>query len=588
MSAAARGCPSPQRRALLGAALGGPLLALSGCVSIPTHGDVERADARPRRPDPSVEVAPQPPTAGASPLSVVTGFLQAMGYYQRDYAVARQYLTSAAQAQWQPEAGVSIYANNYFPSATEKNATLTAPLTGRLLGDSSYRPAGKQLSIDFGMVKQKGEWRIGKPPQGLLISQYDFDQFYHSFDLYFFEPHMSSLVPDPIYLPNGNQSATTLLTRLLQGPTDWLRPGVVSAIPAKTTLSVAAPVDPNGVVDVSLSDAVADLGDQQRSLVAAQFTWTLRQLSGVTGVRFSVNGAHWSVRRDEVNQVVPISALALDGPIAPQVSTQLVGATRDGVVKIDDTGGHLDPVSGPWAKTRNVSSLALTAEGATVAAVVGASLLVGPLADQQLKTFVSGERLLRPQYSRFGELWVVDSRTAGPSRFWRVVDDSVSTVATNGLGGGRVLAFRLSPDGLRLAVLQRRGSSIQLGIVLVNRSGTAPVLESWRTVGVYQSQGNALPVLSDVAWLDATSLMVLAAPDDNTQPSPYILTQDGSSSSSAGNPDQWNATMLAASPHEPPTVKVVLVGQNSQVWRYEDDYTWAKIATGVTTVAYAG
>lgn len=583
-----------RRRLLLGT-LTGTLAgtsagALSGCVTIPTSGGVEPADARPRQPNPQVEVAPEPPPPGSSPLDVVSGFLQAMAYYQPDYGVARQYLATPIRSGWHPESGVAIFANDYYPSATDTSATLQAPLAGRILADGSYESTGSQLNLDFGLVKESGEWRISKPPSGLLVSQYDFDQFYRTFNLYFFEPHMGSLVPDPIYLPNGNQTATTLMTRLLRGPTEWLRPAVVSALPAETTLSLSAPMDSAGVVDVSFSDAVASVSDQQRSLIAAQVTWTLKQLSGVTGVRFTVSGRHWAVPRDEVDQVVPVSALEMDGPIPQQVSTQLVGATDSGVVRIDDAGGRLARVEGPWGSTKGITSLAMTAEGSEVAGVINdVALKTAPLADAKVASSINGERLLRPEYSRFGELWTVDSRSQGPSEFWRIVDGKATRIHATALeGGGRVLAFRLSPDGVRMAIIQQREGTLQLGLVAVNRARANPVLSSWRAVGVYQPQGTPVRVLADVAWLDATTLMALGAPDATSQLSPYTTRQDGSSTKAAGNPDQWNAAMLASSPREPPAVRAVLKGAKGQVWRYEDDYTWVQIAEGLRTVAYAG
>jgi len=583
------------RRSLLAALVGTPVVLATGCVVIPTSGVVEQGDARPRQPDPSFEVKPAPPPSGASPLGVVTGFLQAMTYFQTDYGTAREYLTTPARAKWRPDDGVQIYANDHYPTATDKSASLVAPLTGRIGADRAYQAVDGELNLDLGLVKEDGQWRISRPTKGLLVSEYDFAQFYRAFNLYFFEPKLGSLVPDPIFLPSGNQSATALITWLLRGPTDWLRPAVVSAIPARTTLNLSAPVDSNGVVDVSLSDAVAGLTDAQRSMVAAQVTWTLRQLVGITGVTFQVNGTRWSVPRDEVDGVVRITALALQSPIAPGVSSQLVGASAAGVVRIEDNDGRQTPVDGPWGQTKHVSALALGAAGGEVSGVVGTALKTAALGGPPLKQVLAGELLLRPQYSRFGELWTIDSRSVQASRVWVIQEGKPRQLRAPGLaGGGRVLAFRVSPDGIRVAVVQQREGRVQLGLLLINRAGQLPVLQSWRGIDLSPAIGEPVRSISDVAWLDATTLMALGAPDRDSQNVPYITSQDGASTRAAGTPDQWNATMLAASPRDQdPTspgtsVKAVLLGQAGAVFQYEDDYTWSELGKGVTTVAFPG
>jgi len=575
------------RRTLLGGALVG-LVPLSGCVRIPTSGGIEPVDAEPRQADPSVAVAADPPQPGSAPLGIVTGFLQAMAYYQPDYARAREYLASGVRAKWRPEEGVRVFADNYYPTATDRSASLSAPVVGRIGADGSYRPTTGDISLDFGLVQEDREWRIGHPPPGLLVSQYDFAQFYQSYNLYFYEPTMTSLVPDPIFLPGGNQTATSLVTRLLRGPSDWLTAGVVSAMPGQTTLNVSAPISATGVVEVSFNDAIAGLNDQQRSQVAAQVTWTLRQISGVTGVRLLMNGTPWSVPRDEVDGVVPINALQFDGPVPPQLSSALVGATPAGVIRIEDNGQTTE-VPGTWARVKGISSLALSADGTGVAAVVGQALRTGRLDDSQPAQVVTGERLLRPQFARDGGLWTIDSRSGGGSVVWRVGNGGkAERVRAPALADGRVVAYRLSPDGVRMAVLLQRGSDVQLGLVLVNRSKTAPVLESWRTIALYLAQRDRVSQLTDVAWLDATNLMVLGAVGRTAPLGPYVTAQDGATTQSVGNPDQWNATMIAASPRDPAAVRAVLRGSGGQVWRYEDDFTWVQIADGVTTVAFPG
>ncbi len=136
---------------------------------------------------------------------------------------------------------------------------------GRVGSDLSYQQTGDQIRHDFRVTTDaNGEWRISNPPKGLLISQYLFSQFYQQVTIYFYDPSYTTLVPDPIYLPHGNQGATTLIQALLRGgPSQWLGPGgAVSAIPPQTRLSVnaAPPVSADQVVEVSLSEQISGLG----------------------------------------------------------------------------------------------------------------------------------------------------------------------------------------------------------------------------------------------------------------------------------------------------------------------------------------
>src|SRR5699024_9540994 len=108
---------------------------------------------------------------------------------------------------------------DYFPEVTDDSAMLEVPLVGRLSADRTYRGASGTLRLDFQLVQDRnGQWRISHPPEGLLITEYNFEQFYRPANLYYFEPGMGSLVPSPIYLPRSNLSASSLMRWLVNGP----------------------------------------------------------------------------------------------------------------------------------------------------------------------------------------------------------------------------------------------------------------------------------------------------------------------------------------------------------------------------------
>ncbi len=569
---------------------------LASCVSVPVSGPVEAGDAGAGPPDVPVEIAPEPPQSGASPKDIVEGFLQAMANYQSGYQVARLYLAQRVRESWRPENGVQIYADDY-PIPETDNPVLQAPLVGTVAADGSYSHQDeKNFTVNFGLVKDKsGEWRIGKPPHGLLMSQYYFNQFYRSLNLYFFDPGHRTVVPDPIYLPTGNQTATALLQALLRGPTNWLKPAVVSAIPAQTALNVSSPIDTEGIADISLSDPIATLNEEQRSQLAAQITWTLRQLGGITGIRLQINGNPFPVVRDQNAQgVIPIDAHRRYAPIPIQLSAQLMGIGKEGVVRVDEGGSRAESsaLPGPLGKMAQLpESLAVSTSGDEVAMVRGGGsvLLRGQVADVPPKVVlqqVSG--LLRPQFSRFDELWAVGRNAGGQQTFWMSSNGQPTQVAASAPKGSTVSAFRISPDGVRMVIVRQVKGKTELGLARINRSSKPVKIDGWHPIAINGDQTLTLSRILDVAWLNATSLMILAATvEDGNAFEPYVLDQDGSTIRVVGQSDDWRARALAISPREEES-RAMLLGDKGIIWRYQDESRWENFGEGFTAIAYPG
>ncbi|MFW6599415.1 LpqB family beta-propeller domain-containing protein [Propionibacteriaceae bacterium Y2011] len=581
---------------LLCVALVGTLLA--GCVNVPTSGEVQPVEASGRAQDPRIEIHVDPPQPGASPRIIVSGFLQAMADYQPNYEVAREYLTEEVRDTWRPESGVQVVANNYVPTITEDSAAFEAPLVGVLGADDAYRSAsGEQVNHDFQLRRNAdGQWRISNPPEGLLMTQYDFEQFYRLVNLYFFEPGFTALVPDPIYVPRSNLSATTLVQRMLRGPTDWLRPAVISAYPERAT-TISVPVDASGVAEISVSDAVAGLSDQQRTALAAQTVWTLRQLAGVRGVRFLLNGSPYVIR-GAVDQVVAIDSHATYGPVSTLTSTQLFVATDAGLARLDDGADQPTPalVEGPLGRIGPIDSMGISLSGDQAAVVTGGGtqLLAGMLGNSEPTVVLADvEGLQRPQYTRYDELLVL-GRDDGSPVLWHVTGDVVQTVTVELPEGARIEELRIAPDGVRAAVIiSNAAGDRSLGLMRLSRAG-GPKLSGFRPVGLPLPQGTALSALVDVVWSEPTTLVVLGAETTDSQLRPYLLNQDGTSLTAIGTSDDWQARRLAASQRrgsssvEPVAEKLTLLGERGRVWRYEDNYSWAPIAEGIRAVTYPG
>ncbi len=76
----------------------------------------------------------------------------------------------------------------------------------------------------------------------------------------------------------------------------------------------------------------------------------------------------------------------------------------------------------------------------------------------EVHTVLSEARnLLRPQFSGSGELWAL-SGSGSDQRMWLLTADKrIEVSAEKVLGRGEVTAFRISPDGARIALIRKSG-----------------------------------------------------------------------------------------------------------------------------------
>ena len=570
-------------------------LALAGCVAVPTQGPVEKVEGQQPSCQNCVNVDVAPPAAGATPLQVVQGYLRANSNYQPNFYVAKKYLTKAAAQSWSPEDGASIYTGTL--TGSNDNVVLDATVIGTLGEDRTYTARDRKVSIDFGVVKEDGEWRIGKPPSGLLVEQYSFASFYQPYNLYFVGSG-GVLVPDPIYLPSlRSQSTTTsvLMKGLLAGPSAWLKPAVTSAIPAGTALSVDAVTVVDGIATVPLSNQVMSLNDAQRTSMAAQVVYTLKQVPGVESVVFMVN--QQPMRIPGTNSAdFSISSTALGSAVDPipfVTGDQLYVARNDGVRQFDPNAaapGGGRALAGPLGDGRiKVQQLAVTVSDTDLAAVTdgGTTLRRSSTAGGSPSTLLPGTArgLIRPQFSRFGELWALGQpATGGAQRFWVFSGDKQVAVETPLLDGTDTVAFRVSPDGSRLALVRRTNGQTELGLAKISRTADNIVVNGWRSIDTVQSNLPEIAAITDVAWVDDTTLLVLGTTSGNPVPALFRVSQDASSITLDTEPTTWDADALTVLLSDQTTV---VVGRKGQTWKGSGGQ-WEPFVTGALAAGYPG
>lgn len=565
-------------------------LLLVSCASIPTEGPIRVEPQRTHAADQPIDVIPRAPEPGYGPGEIVGGFLHAMAESRGNYDVARAYLTPQARLGWQPNDQAIIYsAASERLTVSDDDVILEAEVQGRLDRRGSFTRVQDPYRIDFGLVQVDGQWRISNPPTGLLLLQDLFDHAFVPATLYWFDPSYSVLVPEVVYVPKAKRTASYLVGQLLTGPTEWLKPSVRSALPTGAQLGGEVEVTSDGVGTVPFTGlGAADAATQ--ALMAAQLAATFASNPNphtITHFRLRVDGALFPLPQSDTNGIVAVDSYARFRATNQQTSEKVFGVRGDRVVGIKDTtaGAEVEPLPGPIGEAgRRIDKLGVALDSSGLALVTEGSskLSVATFSDGEPREVLAAPGLLAPQYTRFGEVWAV-SATAGGSKVYRVVNGQAQPVEAPDLDGQEVRAFRLSPDGVRMAVVLARGADTQLAILQVHRAETVTLARMRPLLLSAAAQPHRLTA---VGWRTDTSLTVLGSEDDKTEVNPYEVGTDALTIRRTST-QTWDATRLATSPYNGRFIAYAL-GQSGQVWRRGEDSLWRRWVADLKAVAVAG
>jgi hypothetical protein len=191
--------------------------------------------------------------------------------------------------------------------------------------------------------------------------------------------------------------------------------------------------------------------------------------------------------------------------------------------------------------------------------------------------------LLRPQFTRYGEVWAL-GRQGGEQRLWMFGSGPAVPVDAKVLGEGTITAFRISPDGARMALVRETARGSELGLARIIR-GDKVTVDGWRPIDVRQSDATQLERIADLAWLDADDLLLVGATTEDTGRIALRVSADASRiSAEGGEPANWEARQLTVL-SRPQTA--VVVGRGNQTWR-DRGSEWLPFLPDVTAVAYPG
>ena len=510
-----------------------------------------------------------------TPTQVVQGFLDASASFDGDHAVAREYLTDAANSAWDPGSGVQVYDQVPLLTQSQTAVRLSAPQAGRIAGDGTYSVAnpGSVLDLNFTLEIQGGQWRIARLPAGLVLSSSDVDRSFRALNVYFFNPEFNTLVPDGRLIPViGTGQPTTLVRYLLRGPSTWLSPAVRTGFPAGVDLNLESVPIEAGVARVDLTAEAALTDDDTRRAISQQVVWTLRQVPGVTAVAITVNGQPLTV--PGVANPQPRDAWPDVDPAAlPEPSFGYLTRNRT-IVRLTEQGQRAIPgVAGSGETT--LVELAVARNSQRVAGLdAQGTLWVGPLEpDAPVREVLAGRPLSSIAFGPQGTVWAMDARDG----LIEVTDDGrLRTLSVNGLPRGALLRAAIpSRDGTRcaLVVQEETGSSVLLARIVRSSADASLAITGPRRV-----EGTLMQVV-DASWSGAGDLAVLGSPGSEAL---SVWSVDLTRGTAADRGGPAAAVTVAAAPGHP-----ILVGAgDGYVYGYRAA-GWGSVGNG-TAPTYPG
>ena len=482
---------------------------LAGCVRMPTEGPVEVPQVTASAEDvPGISFDPRPPRPGEPAADIVDGFLEAMKATPIRTTVARQFLSREAAETWVPERQIITYAERGTPTGGP-SPTISMNDVNLYDARGAWQRTLATRDLDLGLVEEDGEWRIDEVPDALIVPDSWFDDWYQRASLYFFDPTSEVLVPEPVFVPRGEQSASSLVRGLVAQPSVESQDVLRTYFPPGTVLELSVPISSAGIAEVSLSGDPDAIDAETARRMLAQLVWTLRQEPRISAVQLSVGGRAFSSPGGSTQ--VPLG-FGGEYDLNGERSTSQMYALDQGRV-VTGTIGAFEQTSGPLgADDYGVRSLAVSISGSQVAAVSasGTELLLAPtdVPDGEVVRAVDGAvDLAAPSWDHRDRVWVL-ARGAGRARIILVVEGAASLVEVPGLTGRTVTKLLVSRDGSRMVAVLRGKKKDKVVAARIRHDPAGAVLgfTPFQTLPLL-AEGS--PRIRDIAWRSPTSISVL-------------------------------------------------------------------------------
>ncbi|MCH9275084.1 hypothetical protein JS533_002150 [Bifidobacterium amazonense] len=422
--------------------------ACSSPFALPTSGDVRTLQPVLRQ-SKRVYTTPDGPETDAQPEAIVTGFLDALpaGVQDDGYRVAREFLTDRAAESWNGDKSAVIHdgtvstrrkTNSTGTSDTQSDGSVIIAVsvnaTGRLDKQGLFSAAGAgDTTVDYRLVRQDGQWRISELPDGVIISESDFEQVYRQVSVYRTDRTRAVLIPDVRWFSWRNWR-TLAVRESLASPPDWLAGAAVDLNTAGVRLAVNTVPMTDGDMHVQLTDDIADMNDDDRALLVHLIRLTLGDGTASDAVKVTSDNGDYSAADDGM-------MLAASLPVTGMYTLSggnVVSLRSASPLRVAQTGGFDGALGFVYADGGG--------------AVLRADHAVECIADDgsSCGLLFGGRRIRAIVKGADGEIWAVgeDGRSLFVSR-----GGVTSRVAVPWLDGdAEMTAIAVSPEGSRLAV----------------------------------------------------------------------------------------------------------------------------------------
>ncbi|CAM4180125.1 hypothetical protein GCM10009799_26610 [Nocardiopsis rhodophaea] len=614
-------------------------VVLSSCATVPTGGPVVEGAGRNDESgdfyENFVRMLPAGPQKGVGEEGLVRGFLSDLRSVEDHHKAAREYLMPERREEWSDTGAVLVYDDMDAVSlsvdspgdGTTAKVRVRSPQIATLDQSGQYLPAaqGQMIDVTFELAKNdEGEWRIADLPDKLLLGEQDVERLYRPLNLYYYNLDHSSLVPDPVFLPlRSDRRARRLVKALVDGPTDWLAPAVVSAFPEDAEADVAFD---SGKVIVELR---GDTGGDEFGM-GAQLAWTLKQLPQVEGFTLRINGEEvdFPGEADENLQSNdrywnPVNP----GGVAGETDLRAYFSRNGQLWSLTDTGmddkhaeSRLKGAAGVGDTPLEQHAVSLDQRRVAGIEAGGGRVVAADVTEgADFGTLMSGGKYTSLSWDRYGNLWVVESVGGdGKKGDGKKKDDKKDDKSDTGskddtddtssgedgaddepkrpgtkvwmlrggtdpvevdapaLRGREVTRLRVSRDGSRVAVITSEGKDAT-GQLFVGRVIHG---DQKSAVGAFLPLAQELSTVEDVSWRGGDQLAVVGQRARGANQA-FLVSLDGSTdTTSAGAPSGTDMKSITAAPGQP----LMCGTEDGQIMMTGDRISWQRVADGANPV----